>query len=242
MGLRRLLGLDRQDLEIRFIKSGGWLAANLPHHISPPTRPIDAVIEKQARLTNSEGGRPLWEGYGDVADYPRSTEGDRTSDEVRTAALMGRFYAWLADMRGDPVIVEFGTAFGVSGMYWLSGVGQGHLHTFEPNADWATFAEPNLAVLGKAFTLTRGTFEEHGPRLLAPRSVDIGFIDAIHTGAFVDSQFAILRPLMKAGGIVLFDDINFSPDMAACWDRIAADPTLTASARLDDRVGIIELA
>ena len=242
MGLRRFLGLDRQHLEIRFLKSGGWLAANLPHRLSPPDRPIDAVIEERARLTNSEGGRPLWAGYGDVAGYPRSTEGDRTSDEVRTAALMGRFYAWLADLRGNPVIVEFGTAFGVSGMYWLSGLERGHLYTFEPNADWAAFAERNLAAIGESFTLTRGTFEKHGPRLLAPGSVDIGFIDAIHTGAFVDSQFAILRPLMKTGGIVLFDDINFSPDMTACWERIAADQTLAASARLDDRVGIVELA
>ena len=154
---------------------------------------------------------------------------------------MGRFYSWLVKQRQSEAVVEFGTAFGVSGMYWLAGMEGGHLYTFEPNRDWATLAEKNLAAISPNFTLTMDAFEEAGPKTVKPSSVDIAFIDAIHTSEFVDRQYAVLKPLMKPGGLILFDDVNFSDDMAACWKKISEEPYLVASAKVGVRVGIIEL-
>jgi predicted O-methyltransferase YrrM len=225
----------------QFVKRGGWLDLNLPDRFVPPLLPVHRTIEERARKTHETGDRPLWEGYRSVEGYPRGGD-TRKPGEVRSDALVGRFYSWLASRREEDVIVEFGTAFGVSGMYWLSGMRAGRLYTFEPNADWAGSAEENLCAISDRFVLTVDTFETVGPTLLAPQSVGIAFVDAIHTSEFVARQYGILAPLMKRGGLVLFDDIDFSQDMADCWRRIASHPELAASATLTDRVGIIELA
>jgi predicted O-methyltransferase YrrM len=239
--LRRWLAPRADSLSLAFVKRGGWVA-RAAQCASPPSLPIHDEIERLAERTNGEAGeRPLWEGYRDVAGYPRSTVGGRTPDQVRTDAQTGRFYSCLAAARGNPVVVEFGTAFGVSGMYWLAGIGSGHLYTFEPNRDWAETARRNLAAVADRFTLTVDTFEAAGPAMLPARGVDIAFVDAIHTGAFVERQYALLRPLMKEGGLVLFDDIAFWDDMQACWRRIASEPGLAASLTLGDRVGVVEL-
>jgi len=230
-----------RGLHPQFVKRGGWLEANLPSYLVPPEFDIHQKIEHRALETERLGSRPLWSGYKEVANYPRP-EGERTSDQVRSTALMGRFYSWLAIKRSEHIIVEFGTAFGVSGMYWLSGIGSGHLYTFEPNSEWATIANENLKSISGDYTLTVDTFEAAGPRLLLPKSVGIAFVDAIHTSEFVFRQLKILKPLVRSGGLVIFDDICFSPDMAACWNTISQDPTFVASATLTPRVGIVELS
>jgi predicted O-methyltransferase YrrM len=240
--LKRASSLWSSDGEIypKFVKKGGWLGDNLSERFVPPMLPVHHKVEERAGKTHKSGDRPLWEGYQTVKGYPRSGD-TRKPDQVRSDALIGRFYSWLAAQRQEDVIVEFGTAFGVSGMYWLSGMSTGHLYTFEPNTDWAASAKENLRTISDRFTLTVDTFETVGPTLLAPGSVGIAFVDAIHTSEFVFRQYDILKPLMKPAALVLFDDIDFSPDMTDCWRRIAADPSLAASATLTDRVGIIEL-
>ena len=40
----------------------------------------------------------------------------------------------------------------------------------------------------------------------------------------------------------LFDDIEFSDDMRQFWTEIATAPEVAASARIGERVGIVELA
>ena len=228
------------EINPKFVKKGGWLGHNLAEGFVPPMLPVHHTVEERAGKTHRTGDRPLWEGYQSVKGYPRGGD-TRKPDQVRSDALVGRFYSWLASQRREDAIVEFGTAFGVSGMYWLSGMSAGQLYTFEPNANWAASAEENLRSISYRFTLTVDTFETVGPTLLAPQSVGIAFVDAIHTSEFVFRQYDILKPLMKPGALALFDDIDFSPDMADCWRRIAADPSLAASATLTDRVGIVEL-
>jgi predicted O-methyltransferase YrrM len=142
------------------------------------------------------------------------------------------------------VIVEFGTAFGVSGMYWLSGLQMnafGRLLTFEPNEVWARIAGENLSVVSSRFELTVGTFEENIDRVLRPgESIDLAFIDAIHTSEFVRPQFEAVVARLAAGGLVLLDDIDFSRDMRSCWDGIREDDRVAASVEVE-RVGVVEL-
>ncbi|HTV66987.1 MAG TPA: class I SAM-dependent methyltransferase [Rhizobiaceae bacterium] len=228
------------ELDVSFVKKGGWLGANLPPRFVPPMLPIHESVEERANETQLSGDRPLWEGYRLLKGY-KITHGTRRPNEVRSEAQLGRLYSWLAGQRDEDVIVEFGTAFGVSGMYWLSGMQKGRLYTFEPNANWAASAEQNLRSVSDRFTLTVDTFEAAGPKLLAPASVGIAFVDAIHASDFVFRQYEILKPLMKRGGLVIFDDIHFSWDMRRCWRQIARDPSLAASATVTERIGIIEL-
>jgi predicted O-methyltransferase YrrM len=222
------------------VENAGWLADH--HGREPDGPPIDAVADRR-RQTEALGAKPLWDGYRQVTDYPRRTGGDRSAAQVGTKARAGRIYAWLAARRAPDVIVEFGAAFGVSGMYWLTGLeaaGRGRLMSYEPNAIWADIAEENFRSISDRFILHRGTFEDLAASTLTPETVDIAFVDAIHTRAFVEAQFAILRPFLKPGALVLFDDIDFSDDMAACWQALARSPWALASGEIGQRVGILE--
>ena len=81
-------------------------------------------IEEAITATNDLGRLPLWDDYKKLTDYGRPI-GDnpkRKMSEVRTKAEFCRFYAWLAEQIAPEAIVEFGAAFGASGMYWLAGL------------------------------------------------------------------------------------------------------------------------
>lgn len=209
--------------------------------IRPPRGEKSAQIEEIARQTNAMGPQPLWEGYG--GDNVGADT--RDPDAVRTDALMGNLYTHLVRGCAPRVMVEFGTAFGVSGMYFLQGMeanGQGCLYTFEPNDVWAQIARKNLAQISDRFRSVVGTFEENVDTTLpASEPIDMAFIDAIHTRAFVVAQLEIVVARCRPGAVVLLDDIGFSDDMRACWEEVAADPRFVVSAALGDRVGIVEL-
>ena len=251
--MRRLSSLKRALVgdapnAVLFVRDGsGWLVRNLPRPRFTPPTPIDAPrIEARAAETERLGARPLWTGYAAVPNYPKATtDSTRRSNQVRSPAVAGHFYAWLAAERAASIIVEFGTAFGVSGMYWLAGLkgnSGGRLLTFEPNADWAGLARANLASISDAFELVTGTFEECiDATLPLDQRIDIAFVDAIHTTEFVSRQFEILVPRMAPGGLMLFDDIDFSEDMRSCWHAIARDRRVVASATIGRRLGIVEL-
>jgi len=241
-------GTRAADLRARSLRTDAatWTASRLGSS-SVPRRPEgdwSARIEARAAATQNLGEQPLWSKYAAVGDpgAPRRS-GSRTSDDVRTSREMGRFFSWLVTDRRPSVVVEFGSAFGVSGMYWLSGLesnGEGRLLTFEPNETWAAIARGNLAAIGTRFDLTVGTFEDKVDGTLSPgERIDIAFIDAIHTSEFVGPQFELVTARLSPGGLVLLDDIDFSPDMRSCWEKIRADRRLAASVEVD-RVGIVE--
>lgn len=245
--IRRLVAGEASN-SVRFLrKQPGWLRDNLPTpRFSPPELIHGKQIEERAATTERLGPQPLWEGYAHVSGYPRPTlDNARSSGQVRSSAAAGRLFAWLARQRAATTIVEFGTAFGVSGMYWLAGLGStpgGRLLTFEPNVIWADIARANLASVSDQFVLVKGTFEASVGSVLAPdQRIDIAFVDAIHTSEFVLRQFDILLPKMAPGGLILFDDIDFSADMAACWNSVAQHPRVLASAAFGRRLGIVEL-
>jgi predicted O-methyltransferase YrrM len=220
-------------------ESGSALEELLPRALVRPGRTrIDDVIEARQQHTARLGAQPLWDGYGEAS-------ATRTSNQVRTAWTMGRLYTDLARKHRPGVLVEFGSAFGVSGMFWLAGleaVQHGWLYTFEPNEVWASIARGNLSAIGHRFTLTVGTFEKEMESVLPTEPIDLAFIDAIHTSEFVGPQFELIAARSRPGSLVILDDINFSQDMHDFWLNLVKQPRTRASATLGERVGIVELS
>ncbi|MER9565873.1 class I SAM-dependent methyltransferase [Mesorhizobium sp. M0571] len=234
-----------QKVVVRRAMPGSWWASRLPsldRQIISTFNEIEAI----ATETQSLGEKPLWEGFSQVKNYPTNTTTGRTSNQVRTSSDVGNFYAWAAIDKKPNLIVEFGTAFGVSGMYWLAGIeanGSGHLLTFEPNHAWADIAKSNLSRISDKFTLTIGTFEDN----LAvvdqfPAKIDMAFIDAIHTSEFVFAQLDLVERRCAPGAIIILDDITFSDDMRACWKAVSQRTRYAAVAEIGGRSGLIELA
>jgi len=187
----------------------------------------------------------LWEGYSHTGSFKQELGNEsRQPNQVRTATSIGSFYADLVEKRMPELVVEFGTAFGVSGMYWLAGlerIQRGHLLTFEPNTEWAELARRNLSSISTRFESISGTFEENIDLYRKNKQIDVAFIDAIHTSEFVSKQFELVVERLSPGGIVVLDDIDYSDDMKNCWETIAQDSRVSCSARLGGHVGIVEL-
>lgn len=203
----------------------------------PRSFPKEGIVDERVRITDRLGQQPLWEGYGEDG-------ATRSPSKVRTHRVMGRFYSSLVRAHQPDVIVEFGAAFGVSGMYWLAGLeanDRGRLFTYEVNAAWAAVADDNLAAVGSRYQLVVGTFEENVDATIT-EPIDVAFIDAIHTSAFVETQFDIVAERARSGAIVVLDDIAFSEDMQQCWQRVCKDRRVVAATTVTPRVGLVELA
>lgn len=199
---------------------------------------IDQIIAE----TNELGEQPLWDGYGKHNLFGPT----RTPNLVSTPAWAGELYTSLVCKKNPKIVVEFGSAFGVSGMYFLAGLEQnnnGLLLTFEPNASWASVAKRNLSQIGSRFSLVTGTFEQNIAHSLPQgKAIDLAFIDAIHTKSFVITQLELVISNSAPGAIIILDDINFPGDMNECWELVSRDSRFSASATLgDNKAGILEL-
>ncbi|MCP2729728.1 O-methyltransferase [Limnofasciculus baicalensis] len=245
--IKRLFFTEKREIPICWVRHSQtyWLTQQFAEDIIKPKKsPYSQKIEQIASETNSLGRQPLWDGY--LTNDPANDRGStRMPNNVRTASVMGDFYTSLVTKRRPNLIVEFGTAFGVSGMYFLAGLEanqEGELLTFEPNKIWADIARKNLNQISNRFNLTIGTFEENIDQLLLnSKTIDVAFIDAIHTSEFVIPQLNIVIERSSPQAIIIIDDINFSEDMKNCWEEVSADSRFAASAKLGNRVGILEL-
>jgi predicted O-methyltransferase YrrM len=204
--------------------------ARLPRKL--PAAPRKAEIEAIAETTNRIGPQPLAPEY----DLPDTY----SPEQVRSPSSQGDLYSYLVAERDPQVVVEFGSAFGVSGMYFATALRRGRLYSFEINPDWADIAERNISTITDRFSLIRGAFEDRVDDIPAP--IDIALVDGIHDYDFVMKQWEILKTRMSPGGLVLFDDITYGPGMREAWREIRADPIVVDSVARWHRLGITELA
>jgi predicted O-methyltransferase YrrM len=221
---------------LKWVTHGGWIA-DLPGQFPPA--PHKKRIEAIAAATHAEVGPKHLPA---VYELPKATYAPR---DVRSTPKQGDLYAWLVAQRRPETVVEFGSGFGVSGMYFAAGLeenGSGHLYSFEINEEWAQAAEPAIAQVSSRFTLTRGAFEDQVGAVV-PGKIDLAFVDGIHSYDFVMKQWEILQPLMSPGGLVLFDDIRFGQGMHEAWLEIGRSTTGVAGAvEFRRRLGVLECA
>ena len=241
---RFIVNFRNKNIQIDWIKKDdhAWLPQQFEEDFITPKKSIYSErIEKLAQQTNKLGPQPLWEEYAGN-NIGGST---RMPNSVRTNTSMGNLYTYLVQKKQPGIVVEFGTAFGVSGMYFLAGMetnNKGQLLTFEPNDIWRNLAIQNLAQISQRFSSVAGTFEDNVENTLPQgQHIDIAFIDAIHTKEFVIPQLEIITEKSSDQAIIILDDINFSDSMEECWEEVSMDSRFSCSARLGERVGILEL-
>lgn len=244
----------RSELFLTWIRHNpeSWLEKNLTTEViriaeTDRHRAIEAI----AAAINAKGPQRLWKGYEDVYRKNRSVPHsqaplERMPDQVRTQPEMGRLFCWLAEKRAPSLVVEIGTAFGISTRYWAEGIkaaNGGRLLTFEANDTWHKIASAHLADY-KGIVVTKSELFEASidSCLKSGEKIDIAFVDAIHTDEVVSRQLEILIQRLNSRGLILVDDISFSEDMKSCWNKWASDARVSASVAVADRVGIIEFS
>lgn len=242
--LRKIVPVQSLSIIHEKDATDAWLTKNIPKgRWTPPKALLSGIIFKRLLQSDAEGKKPLWEGYKSVNNYAR-TDMERSAREVSTFGPQGNVFTWLVEERKPDLILEIGTAFGFSGMYFLAGIKQiqkGHLITFEPNDIWSKIAEENLRAVDSRFTLVRSTFEEAGEQNIPKgKRIDLTLIDAIHTSAFVLPEFEAVIAHASAGALIIIDDIDFSDDMRSCWKTLVNDKRVLAAVSLG-RFGILEL-
>ncbi|WP_052120023.1 class I SAM-dependent methyltransferase [Inquilinus limosus] len=203
----------------------------------------EPLIAERARLTQEMGPLDLWEGYRDFAAADDSFK--RSSNSVRTSHKYGRVYVQLARRYRPWTVVEIGTAFGVSGMYWLAGLQanrRGRLVTFDPNRQWQEIARANLAAISPRFTAVADTFEAGlAATKIAFDRPGIAFIDGIHVGDIVKAQAELLLARITSPWILVFDDIRFNDSMYRCFREIEQAEGVVSAVEIESRVGILEV-
>lgn len=229
---------------VRYIKKSGdsfFSRAISGYQKSDSKNSFSELIESLANTTDEIGERPLWSGYT-ISDKNTST---RRPNSVRTTAQYGGVYSYLVREMRPGIVLEIGTAFGVSGMYFLSGLelnGHGKLITFEPNEDWRSAAISNLSKISDRYTSILGTFEEKYSHVNdLGKAVDIAFVDGIHEPSVVVNQINKISEICSRNALIIVDDIFFSDNMRKCWKVLARDSRFRLSAQLDRRVGVLEL-
>lgn len=241
--IRAEIGIEKSirrhsSVTVKWIKTGGRLAGMLSGETVPvPAFPKVRNIERRAHRTSNLGSFGLHEQYG-------ATGKNMNPDDVRCSQRIGRLYRWLTVTFKPEVIIEIGTAFGTSGMYWLAGLeenGSGELATFEMNEAWRQVAVQNLSRIGTRYKSVAGPFEDHWEEALGGRRIGIALIDGIHTREWVMPQFERILSRLAPGGLIGFDDIDFSDEMKEVWASLAEHSSAVAAVEVNSHLGILEM-
>lgn len=133
--------------------------------------------------------------------------------------------------------LEMGTCIGLSAAYLCAALarnGGGRLVTLEGDPLLAERARRHLEALGfegfEGFEIVVGRFEQTlEPTLRRVGPVDFLFNDGHHDGEAAAAYFEQSLPYLRAGSVVLLDDIADYPSMRAAWRRLAEHPAVDLS-------------
>jgi predicted O-methyltransferase YrrM len=170
--------------------------------------PLAEAAHLSASLAEMPDRRASW-----LKELPEATD---------PASLYYRFlYEWCR--RTQPAVtVEIGCYQGVSAAHMAAGNPEGRVWTIDSNPDAISHAEalglPNLtAVLGDSCASLEYV------RGLLPGPVDLLYIDGWHSFNQTYGEYMLYRPLVRPGGLMLFDDLGLKTatmEMERFWEAV----------------------
>lgn len=146
----------------------------------------------------------------------------------------------LAAMFGKPVILEFGTSFGISTMYMAVASPDAMVYTIEGCPATAEIARQCFIETGISNIKTFiGSFDEILPEIsnsgIKPGLV---FIDGNHRKKPVLNYFGRIAEISDNNTVIVIDDIYYSKEMEEAWTEIKKNEKVSVSIDLF-RMGII---
>jgi len=162
-------------------------------------------------------------GAGSVTGHQSKISVSQFIRQCSVKAAHGKLLNRIARFCQPSVILELGTAGGISGAYWLSGQPQIILKTIEGDPAVAALARSNFKRLGlSSAELFEGKFDTVLPSLLERlKTVDLVFIDGHHTGEALKRYIKMVNPYLNPKkGLMVLDDIYWNQDMARAWGEI----------------------
>lgn len=134
----------------------------------------------------------------------------------------GRLLFHLARHYQPDMIVELGTAVGIGTMYLACGNPKARVITVEGNPQYAEIASGNFVLNSMHnIIIINSTFDTAISRLLPEITKNtLFFIDGNHTLKATRQYFEVFGKIPESSGILVFDDINWSPEMSQAWKSI----------------------
>lgn len=114
--------------------------------------------------------------------------------------------------------LELGSCVGI-GTAYLCSAGCERVVTIEASPERAAIAKRTAERAGGAAEVVVGLFEDVLPGLLdgLDGNLDIAWIDGHHQRDATLRYFELIRPRLRYGAVVAFDDISWTPEMRDAW-------------------------
>ena len=131
------------------------------------------------------------------------------------------------------VLVELGTSVGLTTLYLAQQPGS-QVTTFEGNKDLIQVAQTHFDYFNQSnIRVVAGNIDQTLPDFIQnPAKIDFAFMDANHQYTPTLRYFELLAKRIKTTGIIVLDDIYFSPQMADAWKELKAHPLVYGSVDL----------
>jgi predicted O-methyltransferase YrrM len=167
----------------------------------------------------------------------------KVSDIARYSAVplkYGKLLSNLAAEFGKPLIIEFGTSFGISTMYMAASCPDSIVYTMEGCSEISDIACRNFskAGLSNIISLT-GSFDD-----LLPGIIETGikpglvFIDGNHRKGPVLNYFSLIKEVSDNNTVIVIDDIYYSKEMEEAWNEIKLNENVSVTVDIF-RMGIV---
>jgi predicted O-methyltransferase YrrM len=149
----------------------------------------------------------------------------KVSDIARYSPVPEKYGVLLSNMAaefGKPLIVEFGTSFGISTMYLAALCSDVAVYTMEGCPATAEIADENFVAAGLSnIKIFRGSFDEILPDITnAGYKPGLVFIDGNHHKEPVISYFRMMAEISDSNTVIIIDDISYSREMEEAWTEI----------------------
>ncbi|MFN0016151.1 MAG: O-methyltransferase [Saprospiraceae bacterium] len=177
-----------------------------------------------------------------VEDYGAVSVGEQPVQRrvaVRQAAAVaasspaqGRMLFRMVQWHRPQRLLEIGTSVGVGAMYLASAAREARLISLEGSEAVARIAETNLEILNlhRNAAVRSGPFRETlAPALKSLGEVDLIFFDGHHSEAATLDYFERCLPYCHGGTALVFDDLYWSAEMTAAWEKIKQNERITTT-------------
>lgn len=164
---------------------------------------IDEIVEVAGMASQDRPlGDPYLDGLFDLAD----------------TAIYYRFIYHLMRRMRPKLVVELGVCTGRCTAHMAAAEPECTVLAVDPAPQRSA-----LDVARKFKNIDLVMLESTSPLVLAmviDKSVDICFVDTVHTREQVMAEFFAWKPKMKPGGVMLFDDISENSSMVEAWSEL----------------------
>jgi len=181
-------------------------------------------------------------GAGASGNGKRSATVSEIAAKSSVTSKYGRFLANMSSEFGKHLVVELGTAAGISTIYLAAANRDARVITMEGNRALAQIAAENFKNAGVDNVLVlEGPFSENIVKVKQAGMVPgLIFIDGDHRKGPLLEYFDQLLKISDSQTVLIFDDINYSEEMNEAWEIIRNNENVALSVDIY-RMGILFL-